>query len=64
MARAADDRVRLFHGPYKAPRLCRGDRAFCLFQDDDVVVTSWTDARIPWPRRRLSTYPARIPPCS
>jgi hypothetical protein len=44
--------VRLLHGPYQAPALRRGDRAFCLFRDADVVVTSWTHARIPWPRGR------------
>jgi hypothetical protein len=50
MARAVDERVKLLHGPYKAPRLRRGDRAFCLFKDCDVVVTGSTDARISWPR--------------
>jgi hypothetical protein len=46
------DRVRLLFGPYCPPPLKRGDRAFCLFRDCDVVVTSWTDARLPWPRCR------------
>jgi hypothetical protein len=46
------DRHRLLHGPYSAPRLRKGARAFCLYRDADVVVTSWTDARIPWPRCR------------
>jgi hypothetical protein len=46
------DRVALLHGPYGAPALGKGDRSFCLFRDCDVVVTSWTDARIPWPRCR------------
>jgi hypothetical protein len=44
------DRVKLLFGPYRSPRLRRGDRAACLFKDCDVVVTGWTDARIPWPR--------------
>jgi hypothetical protein len=48
--RAADDRVRLLHGPYRAPNLHAGDRAQCLFRDCLVEVKSWTDARIPWPR--------------
>jgi hypothetical protein len=48
--RKLDDRVRLLHGPYQAPRLHVGDRASCLFRDRDVVVTSWTDALISWPR--------------
>jgi hypothetical protein len=44
------DRVRLLFGPYQAPALKRGDKATCLFRDCTVVVTSWTSARIPWPR--------------
>jgi hypothetical protein len=44
------DRVKLLFGPYRAPPRKRGDRAFCLFRDCTVVVTSWTDVRIPWPR--------------
>ena len=48
-----DARVHLLHGPHRAPPLKRGDRAACLFRDGDVVVTGWTDARIPWPRCRL-----------
>src|SRR6266852_913727 len=46
------ERLKLLFGPYKAPRLRRRDRAFCLFRDCDVVITSWTDARISWPRCR------------
>jgi hypothetical protein len=42
----------LLHGPYDPPRLSVGDRAFCLLRDCDVVITSWTDARISWPRCR------------
>jgi hypothetical protein len=48
------ERLKLLFGPYRAPPLRRGDKAFCLFRDADVVVTSWTDARIPWPRCRLA----------
>jgi hypothetical protein len=44
------DRYHLLFGPYKAPTLRRGDRAMCLVRDCMVVVTAWTDARIPWPR--------------
>jgi hypothetical protein len=44
----------LLFGPYRAPRLRRGDRAVCLFRDADVVVTSWTAARISWPRCPLA----------
>jgi hypothetical protein len=53
----AHDRVKLLFGPYKAPRLRRGDRAFCFFRDCDVVITSWTDAPIPWPRCRALDSP-------
>jgi hypothetical protein len=61
MARAADERVRLLHGPYRTPRLRRGERAFCLFRDCDVIVTGWTDARIPWPRCRPLDVPRTHP---
>jgi hypothetical protein len=40
------DRARLLYGPYQAPALRKGDRAFCLYHDTDVVITGWTDARI------------------
>jgi hypothetical protein len=46
------DRVKLLFGPYQAPALRRGDRAFCLLRDCTVVVTSWSSDRIPWPRCR------------
>jgi hypothetical protein len=46
------DRVRLLYPPYKSPRLKRGDRAHCLFRGGTVVITGWSDARIPWPRCR------------
>jgi hypothetical protein len=39
MPRRADDRVKLLHGPYRAPRLRVRDRATCLFRDCLVVVT-------------------------
>jgi len=42
------DRCRLLHAPYDPPPLKRGDRATCLYRDCDVVITSWTDARISW----------------
>jgi hypothetical protein len=40
----------LLHGPYQPPGLRRGGRTVCLYRDAEVVITSWTDARIPWPR--------------
>ena len=61
MVRAAHDRVKLLHGPYKAPRLRRGDRAFCLFRDCDVIVAGWTDARISCPRCRPLDVPRSHP---
>jgi hypothetical protein len=48
--RTIDDRVKLLHGPYRAPRLRVGARAMCLYRDCLVVVTSWTDGLISWPR--------------
>jgi hypothetical protein len=45
------DKCRLMHGPYQAPDLRVGDRADCLLRGT-VVITSWTDARISWPRCR------------
>jgi len=43
---------KLLHGPYIPPALGRGDRTVCLYRDDEVIITSWTDARISWPRCR------------
>jgi hypothetical protein len=51
----------LLHDPYKAPRLRRGNRAFCLFKGCDVVVTGWTDTRIPWPRCQPLDVPRSHP---
>jgi hypothetical protein len=45
--------VQLLHGPYIAPGLKRGDQATCLFRDGDVIITGWSNGRIPWPRCRL-----------
>jgi len=47
------ERIRLLFGPYEAPPLRRGERAFCLFRDAPVIVTNWTDAPISWPRCRV-----------
>jgi hypothetical protein len=44
-------------GPYRPPRFKRGDRAFCFYRDADVVVTTWTAARIPWPRCQVPGVP-------
>ena len=50
MRGGVDDRVRLLHGPYRAPCLHVGDRATCLRRDCDVKITGWTDALLPWPK--------------
>jgi hypothetical protein len=36
----------LLAGPYHPPALRKGDRAFCLYRDTDVVITELTGARI------------------
>jgi hypothetical protein len=46
----------LIAGPYKPPTLRKGERTFCLYRDAEVVITSWSDARIPWPRARSVHY--------
>jgi hypothetical protein len=51
------DRVKLPFAPYKAPRLRRGDVAFCLYRGCKVIITGWTDARIRWPRCRALDSP-------
>jgi hypothetical protein len=45
--------VKLLFGPYRAPRLQRGNRPTCLVRDAYFAVTSWTDARMSWPRCRV-----------
>jgi hypothetical protein len=54
---ANPDRVKLPFGPYKAPRLRRGDHAFCLYRNCEVIITGWTNARIRWPRCRALDSP-------
>jgi hypothetical protein len=48
----AATRPNLLHGPYHPPALGRGERTTCLYRDAEVVITSWTDSRISWPRCR------------
>jgi hypothetical protein len=43
---------RLLFGPYQPPALKPGDRAFCRVKGCEVIITSWTNASIPWPRCR------------
>ena len=52
MPRRVPDKYRLLHGPYEPPPLRKGQRTTCLYRDALVVVTSWSDGRIPWPRCR------------
>jgi hypothetical protein len=47
------DRFRLL-GTYTPPRVRVGGRAFCLYRDADIVITSISDAPIPWPRCRAA----------
>jgi len=42
----------LLFGPYHQPALRRGDRTHCLVRDALVVVTSWSDGLMSWPRCR------------
>jgi hypothetical protein len=56
---AVPDRVELLHGPYRPPGLKKGDRTTCLLRDCVVVITSWTDAPISWPRCRILDGPGR-----
>jgi hypothetical protein len=51
------ERVKLLFDPYIAPALKHGDRTTCLFRDTTVIITSWTDAPIPWPRCRALDTP-------
>lgn len=52
MARTPTHKEKLIFGPHYPPPLRKGDRAFCFVRDCDVVITSWTDARISWPKCR------------
>src|SRR4051794_34498547 len=45
-------KVRLLHGPYTAPAVKRGDRVNDLARDCEVIVTTWTDVPISWPRAK------------
>jgi hypothetical protein len=36
-------KTQLLFGPYSPPNLHKGDRAFCLLRDCDVVITSWSE---------------------
>jgi hypothetical protein len=51
----------LLFGPYTPPALRRGERVTCLFRDCTVIVTSWTDAPISWPRCKPIDVPRTHP---
>src|SRR3954469_5164831 len=55
----APDRFLLPHGPYRPPRVHRGDRLFCEIRGT-VVVGGYTDAPIPWPRVKKGGNPCLI----
>jgi hypothetical protein len=55
------DLVKLLFGHYHAQPLKRGDRAWCEYRDCDVVVTGWTNGRIPWPLCRRVDPPGGHP---
>jgi hypothetical protein len=44
--------IPVLRGTYTAPALRRGDRTDCLVRDCMMVVTTWSDAPISWPRGR------------
>jgi hypothetical protein len=52
MSRPDPESVHLLVGPYRPPALAKGARTYCHLRATTVVVTSLTDARIPWPRCR------------
>jgi hypothetical protein len=49
MPRIEPENVKLLHGPYRCPRVRRGDRATCLYRDKDVIIIGLSAAPIPWP---------------
>jgi hypothetical protein len=49
MRRTDPEKVKLLHGPYRTPRLRRGDRTSCLYRDKDVTITGLSAGHIPWP---------------
>jgi hypothetical protein len=47
---SASEQVKLLFGPYTLPAFKRGARTNCLYRDCLVIVTTWSDALISWPR--------------
>jgi hypothetical protein len=52
MPRRVPENANLLIGPYEPPPVTKGDRATCFYRDTAVVITSWSDGRIGWPRCR------------
>jgi hypothetical protein len=52
------DRFRL-SGTYRTPRVRVGRVLSCEARDCDMIVTGYTDARIPWPMGRRPRYSGR-----
>jgi hypothetical protein len=52
MPHRVPDNCKLLFGPYEPPPLAKGDRATCFYRDTAVVITSWSDSRLSWPRCR------------
>jgi hypothetical protein len=52
MTKPTNALFKLLGGPYNPPALRVGDRTACLYRGTEVVITSWTAARVPWPRCR------------
>ena len=50
--RRVPENAKLLFGPYTPPPLRKGEHTRCLYRDADVVITSWSDGRISWPRCR------------
>jgi hypothetical protein len=50
MSILTSDKFKLLFGPYQQPALKRGNLAYCYYRDALVVVTTWSNAPISWPR--------------
>ena len=53
------ERLLLLHGPYRPPRVRRGDKLFCEVRGT-VTVGGYSDAPIPWPRVKKGGNPCLI----
>jgi hypothetical protein len=53
------DRFKLIHGPYRPPKVKRGDKLFCEIRGT-VTVGGYSDSPIPWPRMKKGGNPCLI----